>query len=269
MTQSALGERIGITRQQVAAYEAGKANTTIPFKSIMSMSEIFNISLDVLVNSDLENGGGDLNVTHGGDLSVKNDEKSTFSEKNVRFDSREQKEPVEVVTVNQYGEPNIIQLDVHAQAGWPANVENKSFYENLPSFTLPGKEWRNNSFIFIEIKGDSMHPTIYNGDWIIAKKINDFGHIREGYVHIVLTNEGINCKRVLNRVDKRGSLVLKSDNSEYPTYQEPVVNILSLYEAVCKMSYNFVNHGETMQQQMNSLTARMSDIEATLNRLKP
>ncbi|WP_420581980.1 helix-turn-helix domain-containing protein [Reichenbachiella sp.] len=269
MTQTALGERVGVTRQQIAAYESDKPNGTPPFKSILKLSEIFNIPLDALAKVDIEKEGGDLNVTFRRDLNVKKDEKSTYFQKNVRLDSQSVSEPIEVVTVNQYGDPNIIQLDIHAQAGWPSNVDNKAFYEDLPAFTLPGKEWRNNSFIYIEIKGDSMHPTIYNGDWIIAKKISDYRHIREGYVHIVLTNEGINCKRVLNRVDKRGSLVLKSDNSEYPTYQEPLDNVLSLYEAVCKMSYNFVNHGETLQNQINDLSSRLTVLNDRFNRIDP
>lgn len=259
--QTELGTHVGVTRQQIANYEkAQDANTTIPLKSVVKLSGIFNKSIDDLVNRDLTREGGDLNVTQRGDLNELNEPKSTYFKKNVRFDSG-----VELVTVNQYGDPNIIQLDVHAQAGWPANVDNKSFYEDLPSFTLPGTEWRNGTYIFIEIKGDSMHPTVYNGDWIIAKKVTDYTAIREGYVHIILTNEGINCKRVLNRVDERGVLVMKSDNKEYPTYQEPIGHVLSLYEAVCKMSYNFVNTGLTLQNQINDLSTRLSDVESRLN----
>lgn len=162
-----------------------------------------------------------------------------------------------VVTVNQYGDPNIVQIDSKAAAGWPAHINDPEFYQDLPAFTLPGAQWRNNDYVFIEIVGDSMHPTIYHGNWVIAKRITDFSHLREGYVHIVVTSEGVNCKRVLNRINKRGTLVLKSDNKEYPTYEERGEEVLQIYEAVCQMSWNFINKGETLQHQINSIFERL------------
>jgi len=63
LSQSDLADYLHISRQQVANYEKG--DTTIPLVSIVKMSEIFNISIDALVNQDFNNLDDDaLEKTH-------------------------------------------------------------------------------------------------------------------------------------------------------------------------------------------------------------
>jgi transcriptional regulator with XRE-family HTH domain len=50
LSQSQLAEKLDLTRQQIANYEAG--NGTVPLASVIAMSDIFNISIDELVKGD-------------------------------------------------------------------------------------------------------------------------------------------------------------------------------------------------------------------------
>ncbi len=51
LSQSDLGEKLNLSRQQIANYESG--DKTIPLISIIEMSKIFEISIDFLVSSNL------------------------------------------------------------------------------------------------------------------------------------------------------------------------------------------------------------------------
>lgn len=53
LSQSDLGERLNVTRQQIANYEKG--DTTIPLSSITTLSSIFGIPIDFLVKFNLSN----------------------------------------------------------------------------------------------------------------------------------------------------------------------------------------------------------------------
>ncbi|TPN87436.1 helix-turn-helix domain-containing protein [Aquimarina algicola] len=51
ISQTDLGEKLNVSRQQVANYEKG--DTTIPLNSVMQIADIFGLSIDTLVKSRL------------------------------------------------------------------------------------------------------------------------------------------------------------------------------------------------------------------------
>lgn len=67
----------------------------------------------------------------------------------------------------------------------------------------------------IEAFGDSMHPTISDGDVMLVDLSEN--HIRGSAIYVVLAGNEAVVKRVELRLD--GSLLVKSDNSSY----EPIV----------------------------------------------
>lgn len=60
--------------------------------------------------------------------------------------------------------------------------------------------------------GDSMVPTIYDGDFAFV----DCGDqaVRDGNVYLLRYGDGFRVKRLMKRFD--GSIVLVSDNKKYP-----------------------------------------------------
>jgi hypothetical protein len=64
----------------------------------------------------------------------------------------------------------------------------------------------------VKVMGDSMEPTLYDGDSALV----DIGdtEIRDGKVYVLRYGDGFRIKRVLKRFD--GSIVLVSDNKKYP-----------------------------------------------------
>ena len=171
----------------------------------------------------------------------------------------------QVVTVDHQGRNNIIEIDAKAAAGFPANIDNPQFYQDLPAFSLPSPQFQHGTFISVQAVGDSMHPTIYHHDWLIAEFIEDPGlNLKEGYVHVIVTKEGVVVKRILNRVAKRGKLVLQSDNDQYPTYEEDIENVLQVYKVTAKLSYVLRNENTDVRRDINNLRAEITQIRARL-----
>jgi phage repressor protein C with HTH and peptisase S24 domain len=152
-------------------------------------------------------------------------------------------------------------LDARAAAGWPYTIDGTGFLDQRPTISLPFGWFQSGEYVLIQIEGDSMHPTIYNGDWAFVRRIEKNTDIKDGYVHIVLTRDGIVCKRVLNRPNK-GQLALQSDNSAYSTYTVPYEEIISVWKVEMKMSAILRNENLDIIKRLNGIEADLAEMKA-------
>jgi phage repressor protein C with HTH and peptisase S24 domain len=172
-----------------------------------------------------------------------------------------------VVTIDSEGKNNIVQIDAQAAAGFPSNYDNPKYFEELPAFHLPLPQFQNGTFVSMQASGDSMHPTIYHHDWLVAEFLSDPAtNIKDGYVHVVVTTDGVVVKRLLNRIEKRNKIVLQSDNDQYPAYEEDISNVLQVYKVVAKLSYILRNENSDMRKDMDELKADMLAIRNSLRK---
>ena len=79
---------------------------------------------------------------------------------------------------------------------------------------------------------------------------------------MILTNDGIVCKRVLNRISNKGHLALQSDNASYPTYTIPASEILSIWRVEMKMSAILRNENLDILKRINTLEGDVAELKA-------
>ena len=168
------------------------------------------------------------------------------------------------VPVNETGNPTIVQLDIQAAAGLPYHVDDPEYLKDKPAFSLPGEQYQRGEYFSIQVNGDSMEDTIYHGDWLICERVYDLTEVKDNYVHVIVTKEGVVTKRVLNRIEKRGSLALKSDNEAYTTYDEPVGNILMVLRATGRITAILKNRNAGMAREVSDLKDRVEQLEKRL-----
>ena len=172
-----------------------------------------------------------------------------------------------VVTVDNGGQENIVMLDAKAAAGFPANLDNPQYFKDQPTMSIPTHHFKDGSFIALQTTGDSMHPTLYNHDWLFCKYLEDpVNNIREGYIHVLLTKEGVVVKRLLNRIQERGTVVCQSDNEQYPSYEEKLDNILQIWKVEAKLSFILRNESADLNSRINTLEGDMVEIKRLLKR---
>lgn len=159
---------------------------------------------------------------------------------------------------------NVMVLNSKAAAGWPSNISSEAFYEALPKFQLPLFQF--GDFALIETTGDSMHPTIYHGDWLLIKRITDLNDIKEGYVNVIITDGGVAVKRCLNRIKERQALALQSDNRMYTTYDVPISEVLQVWQVQMKWSAILRDINSGIQQEVNKLREDVNHILKKLSK---
>jgi DNA-binding XRE family transcriptional regulator len=178
--------------------------------------------------------------------------------------------PPKVVVVDSEGNNTIVRIDHKAAAGLPAHIDDADFYKQLPAFTLPFQQFNSGDWICLQVTGESMHPTVINMDWIICKRIYNLNDIRDGYVHILVTSDGVVCKRLLNRSVERNTIVCQSDNWTYPTYEVDLPEVIAIYSASLKMSSNFTDYGKAdrLFSKLEKLEEAYQNLESKINKME-
>lgn len=168
----------------------------------------------------------------------------------------------QIITVDHSGSENIVYVSVRACAGYLNGYGDPEFVEKLPSFTLPGL--RGKSYRAFEVDGDSMYPTLDNKEMVIGEWVESLDHIREDRVHIIVTkNEGVIVKRLLNRIEKYGYIIAKSDavndRNLYPNIDIRPEDVLEIWYAVWHGGFSFKSPGDLWKRQ-NNLEADMTEV---------
>ncbi len=164
-----------------------------------------------------------------------------------------------IVTITPNNDDNIVLVPVKAQAGYLNGYGDPEFIEQLPSYSLPNM--RNGIFRMFQVEGDSMYPTMHSNSYVVGQFVDNWNYIRDNRIYVLVTNEGVIVKRVLNRIEKYGDLYCKSDNrKEYPSYSLPPENIKEIWECKMLLSYEFLDPADIYD--------RVSDLEAEIMHLK-
>lgn len=104
--------------------------------------------------------------------------------------------------------------EVHASAGGGAIIHSEQIVDYLSFRT----EWvRNalgagvNDLALIDVKGDSMEPTLSDGDLILIDLRGD--RIEDGSIYVIQNSGCLLVKRIQRKLD--GTVIVKSDNERY------------------------------------------------------
>jgi DNA-binding XRE family transcriptional regulator len=173
-----------------------------------------------------------------------------------------------VITLDTSGRENMVMVPVRARAGYLNGYGDVEYIEKLPAFRLPG--FTNGTFRIFEVEGLSMYPTFDDKDLIITRFVEDMRQITNDRIHVVVTkNDGVVVKRVLNRIETEGKLILKSDNikdrQDYPTMIVDIDEILEVWYGVSFMS-RFMRAPGEIYTRLIDLEARFTLMEDTVKK---
>jgi len=162
---------------------------------------------------------------------------------------------------------NIVYVPIKAAAGYLNGFGDPTYIETLPTFNLPGLTEA--TYRAFEVGGDSMYPTLQNKEMVIGQWVERLDFIREDRVHIIVTkSEGVIVKRLLNRIEKYGYIVAKSDavndRNLYPNIHIYPDDILEVWYAVWHGGFEFKAPSDLWKRQ-NNLEADLTEV---LRRLK-
>ena len=113
-----------------------------------------------------------------------------------------------------------------------------------------------------------MFDTLFHGDWVICRRLDNFTDIRDGYIHVLVTFEEVCVKRILNRVKQRAKLVLQSDNEAYPPRELEASQVQEIWLVKSFMGFNMPNRRLEIKKVLNDIQAKLLDTDTRLDRLE-
>jgi phage repressor protein C with HTH and peptisase S24 domain len=165
-----------------------------------------------------------------------------------------------VVTVDTSGKDNVVLVPVKAAAGYLAGYGDSEFIQTLPTFSLPNIQ--NGTFRMFQVSGHSMYPTLCDGCYVVGEWVENWiKDVKDNRIYVVVSDEGVLVKRVLNRLKKYENLYLKSDNrKENPNTTLEPSQIKEIWAV--KMHLSFELPDPTV------LYDRVGDLEAEIDHIK-
>ncbi len=165
-----------------------------------------------------------------------------------------------IVTVSESGKDNVVLVPTKAAAGYLLGYGDPHFVQTLPTFSLPNIQ--NGTFRMFQVSGHSMYPTLNDGSYVVGEWVENWiKDIKDNRIYVIVSNDGILVKRVLNRLKKYDNLYLKSDNrKEYPNISLETYHIKEVWAV--KMHLSFELPDPTV------LYDRVGDLEAEIDHIK-
>ncbi len=142
--------------------------------------------------------------------------------------------------LNKEGRRNITLVPEKALAGYATQHQDPKFLENLIHFSIPGMD---GELVAFEISGDSMMPTITNGDIVVCEKMERGEPIRDNQVYVIVTDVVV-TKRVqqLREGNVLKQLRLISDNNKvFQAYTIELEELRQILKVKCRLTSHAIN----------------------------
>lgn len=257
-----------------------KCHDTLREESRVRSSRQFALSLDYLPQSLSEILKGRRDVTI--ELLRKAVEKYKinpvyiFTGEGPMFMTEEDHKDFRVLTIvtNVQDDEKILHVPTPAQAGYAADLNDPSFIENLPTYTLPDYKYKVGTHRSFDVSGDNMEPTLYEGDKVVCSFLEPTlweTAVKDNYVYIIVTRGDILVRRVTNHLKEKKVLELISDNAFYEKKEIGVGDIREIWYVRAKISPFLPavsNSGDQAHlQEITALRDTLEKQQALINKL--
>jgi transcriptional regulator with XRE-family HTH domain len=233
-TQEEMAEKLNIKRSLLGAYEEGRAKPN--YEVLLMITKVFSVSMENLITKNIE------------------------TTKAIK--PAESKLKILSITVDKEGNENIELVPAKAAAGYLNGYADPEYIQELTRFSLPFLA--KSTYRAFEIKGDSMNP-LPSGSLVVAEYVEKVADIKDGQTYVLISkNEGIVYKRIFNKIDEEGILVLRSDNLAYEPYYIKAEEVLEIWKAVLHLSH--ANKGT--EGSFNDIVTLMQDMKQEIESLK-
>ena len=217
LTQTELGERLGVEKNAVSKWECGRVES-ISASKIRTMAQLFGVTFSYLIDDDVDPGGAQAaqkrvplsdDAHHVGVLYDRADEKDKLLTHTV-LDKYDDSAKVVSINTKQRNNGGLVEIDVFDEPA-AAGVGNylsspESRREQFPAIMIPkGADFG------IRISGNSMEPMVSDGSTVFVKQTMT---VQSGRVGVFVLNGESFCKQLI--VDRvKQEVRLHSFNPDY------------------------------------------------------
>lgn len=143
------------------------------------------------------------------------------------------------IVTDAQNDERIIHVPIPAQAGYASDLGDPVFVQNLPSYSLPDYKYKVGTHRSFDVSGDSMEPTLYEGDKVICSFLEPTlwtNAVKKNYVYVFVTASDVIVKRISENNADNKSLQLMSDNNYYEPFEMKLSDIREIWYVRAKIS---------------------------------
>ena len=170
-----------------------------------------------------------------------------------------------VVTVDNSGNENMVLVNAKAAAGYPQNIQDTSWYEQLPAFDLPIPEFRNATYRGFQVEGDSMLPNLKPGEWVLARAVEHIDDVSPNKMYVVVLEDAVLVKKVEKRPNSN-NITLVSLNETYPPYEIKPYQIQEIWQVSSRITFG--EDATTEKGLLKQLKESMDELKSQLRHVK-
>ncbi len=176
-------------------------------------------------------------------------------------------EKIMVITHDIRGNMTVPVMNYKAAANYLSGYNSQEVVESSDSILMPSNLLkRGTPHAAIQVSGDSMQPTLHNGDYVICRFLDraEWVDIADGEVCVVASaNEGLQVKRLENRL-KSGYLTCISDNKMHRPFDLRQEELVNIWQVMWKMSQRLDYEEEVVFQKLSEIENRLEKLKGKL-----
>lgn len=167
-----------------------------------------------------------------------------------------------VITVDSSDKENIILVNAKAAAGYPQNIQDTSWYRQLPAFDLPIPQFRNSTYRGFQVEGESMLPSLKSGDWVLGRAVESWDGISANRIYVVVLQDAVLVKKI-EKLPGTGKFRLISLNESFQPYEVNENQLQEVWEVSSKLTFGIETTSDSgllrqLQQSMEDLKQRLT-----------
>ncbi len=167
-----------------------------------------------------------------------------------------------VVTVNSSDNENMVLVNAKAAAGYPQNIQDTSWYKQLPAFDIPLPEFRNATYRGFQVEGDSMLPNLKPGEWVLAKAVEDISDVSPNKIYVIVLQDAVLVKKI-EKAPTSTNIILISLNETYPPYEIEPHQIQEIWQVNSKITFGI--DATTEKGLLRQLQESMEELKSQFN----
>ena len=168
-----------------------------------------------------------------------------------------------VVTVDSSDNENMVLVNAKAAAGYPQNIHDTSWYQQLPAFDLPIPEFRNATYRGFQVEGDSMLPNLKPGEWVLAKAVEHIDDVSPNKMYVVVLQDAVLVKKIEKKPNSN-NITLVSLNENYPPYEIKPFHIQEIWQVGSKITFG--EDATTEKGLLKQLQESMDELKRQFNK---
>jgi phage repressor protein C with HTH and peptisase S24 domain len=150
--------------------------------------------------------------------------------------------PFQVLVTTQDTTGNLVVpvINRKAAANYLTGHQTQEYFEQLDSLNLPPSFKKGKQCYALQVSGDSMMPTLQDGDLVVCSlcEASEWEYLNDGEVYVVVSDKGLQVKRIKNQLRTTQEMVFVSDNKSHKPFKLGAEDILELWKVNWRLSPN-------------------------------